>query len=80
MELEPPYQSLKWSIIAFAAENTELPPLTDKTYPPLFCILGIYWFYNHYLSAYIYIDYPLIFILLIDGYCVKEWLPKMYTP
>lgn len=30
----PWYQSLKWSTTALAAEKTELPPLTYKTYPP----------------------------------------------
>lgn len=33
---DPKYQSLRWSIVELAAENTELPPLAFNTSPPRF--------------------------------------------
>jgi hypothetical protein len=45
----PSYQSLRWSITAFAAEKTELVPFTFKISPPLFWTFGINVFSSHYL-------------------------------
>ena len=72
----PPYQSFKWSITAFAAENTELVPLTFKIYPPLFWTVEINVFSSHYFYAKSAIGFPLIVIFLIQGYWVSEWFPN----
>ena len=73
----PSYQSFKWSITAFPAENTELVPFTLRIYPPLFWTVEIKVFYSHYLSTISSIGWPLTLIFFMHGYCVSEWFPKI---
>lgn len=65
----PKYQSLKWSLTALAAENTEVEPLISRISVPLFWTLLMKAFYKYSLSLTASLtDFPLTSAWLTSGY------------